>query len=170
MTSAPGQRQASGEPAQAFLPALRRFFLRRVPSDHVDDLVQDVFTNLQARKSATLIDNNEAYLFAVARNVLANYWRSNFQHATNAELTEAAHVRDPWPLADQQLVDRESLNRALQAIEGMPERTRNIFLMHRFEDMTYAEIARAAGISVSAVEKHIMAALHILLRATGRGR
>lgn len=40
----------------------------------------------------------------------------------------------------------------------MPPRTRDIFTLHRFGEMTYAAIGRQFEISTSAVEKHIMAA------------
>lgn len=153
-----------------FLPALRRFFQRRVPSEHVEDLVQDVFVSLQARKTESPIENNEAYLFTVARHVLARHWKRAARTAADGTMADAEHVRDIAPLADRRLLDKESLSQALQAIETMPPRTREIFLMHRFEDMTYSTIARQIGISTSAIEKHIAAALQILCRATGRSR
>lgn len=164
-------RQAAGPGASsAFLPAVRRFFQRRVPSQDVEDLVQDVFLGLQARKTENRIENNEAYLFTIARNVLARHWQKNSLIRADGELADAEHVRDTTPLQDQRLLDKESLKQVLQAMETMSTRTRNIFLMHRFEDMTYTAIARQFGISTSAVEKHIMAALQALVRATGRAR
>ena len=45
----------------------------------------------------------------------------------------------------------------------MPERTRDIFVLHRFENISYGEIAMRMNISVSAVEKHIMKALKLLM-------
>ena len=41
----------------------------------------------------------------------------------------------------------------------LPERTRVVFLLHRFEELKYAEIARRLEISVSSVEKHMMEAM-----------
>ncbi|WP_150295156.1 sigma-70 family RNA polymerase sigma factor [Sphingobium estronivorans] len=154
----------------SFLPALRRFFQRRVPREHVEDLVQDVFVNLQARRAASPIENNEAYLFTVARHVLARHWKHGGRTAADGPMEDAEHVCDAAPLPDRRLLDKEALSQVLQAIETMPLRTRDIFLMHRFEDMTYSAIARQIGVSTSAVEKHIAAALRILIEATGRSR
>ena len=156
--------------ALALLPALRRFFRRRVPADAVDDLVQEVFASLQARKADSLIENMEAYLFVVARNVLSKHRMLSGRAFPDLEGLQLEAICDEAPLPDRQLLGKEALGLALQAIETMTERTRQVFLMHRFDDMTYAAIARQLGISVSAVEKHIMIALQVLLKATDVAR
>ena len=53
----------------------------------------------------------------------------------------------------------EELNRALMEL---PERTRAIFLLHRFEGHKYSEMARQFGVSTSSVEKHMMEAIRHL--------
>lgn len=153
----------------AYLPALRRYFQRRVPSEAVDDLVQDVFVSLQARRAASPIENEEAYLFTVARHVLARYRQRSYR-AADETVANIEQVCDGAPLPDRRLSDRQSLDQVIQVIATMPPRTRDIFLMHRFDGMTYAAIGRQFGVSTSAVEKHIMAALQILIKATGRGQ
>jgi RNA polymerase sigma-70 factor (ECF subfamily) len=47
-------------------------------------------------------------------------------------------------------------------IRALPPRTRDAFLLHRFEDQTYGQIAKRLGVSVSMVEKHIAEALRQL--------
>jgi len=47
----------------------------------------------------------------------------------------------------------------------LPERTRDIFILFRVEKMRQAEIAKRLGVSVSAVEKHVIrAAAHLARR------
>ena len=53
----------------------------------------------------------------------------------------------------------------LEDIMALPERTRDVFLLHRFEEMTYSDISQHFGISLSAVEKHMIKALRLLSRA-----
>ncbi|MBN9318276.1 MAG: sigma-70 family RNA polymerase sigma factor, partial [Caulobacterales bacterium] len=60
------------------------------------------------------------------------------------------------------LLGREKLDRALAVLQRLPARTRQIFILHRFEDMTYPRIAASLGISKSAVEKHMIRALKAL--------
>jgi RNA polymerase sigma-70 factor (ECF subfamily) len=59
-------------------------------------------------------------------------------------------------------LDREALQVVVSAIEGLPTRTRDVFVLHRFEEMTCSGIAEQLGMSISAVEKHIMKALRAL--------
>ena len=153
-----------------YRPALTRYFRRKVRPEDVEDLVHEVFLNLQARRAGDRIENVEAYLFTIARNVLTQHARS--ARARNA-ISESfdREDRDEGALSPERTtLDRQLLQLALDAIERLPPRTRDIFVMHRFSEKNYAQIARDFGISTSAVEKHIMAALKTLVAATGRSR
>lgn len=57
------------------------------------------------------------------------------------------------------------LTRAEEAIAGLPKLTREVFFMHRFEDLSYECIARRLGIDAKEVEGHIAATLVALRRA-----
>ncbi|MBS0332735.1 MAG: RNA polymerase sigma factor, partial [Proteobacteria bacterium] len=63
---------------------------------------------------------------------------------------------------DRILIGRERLQAVTIALLSLPERTRTIFLLHRVDGRKYREIAKQLGISVSAVEKHMVrAAQHL---------
>jgi len=57
------------------------------------------------------------------------------------------------------LMGKESLERLLASVEDLPPRAREALLLHRFEEATYAAVARRMGITVSAVERLITRAL-----------
>ena len=63
---------------------------------------------------------------------------------------------------EQHAAHDESLERLLQALARLPESTCRALVLHRFEGLRYADIARQLGVSVSMVEKHISAALVVL--------
>ena len=67
----------------------------------------------------------------------------------------------PPPDADPELL------RIDRTLRQMPSLTRNIFLVHRLDDFTYAEIAEQTGLTVAQVEKHVAKAMYQLLRAAG---
>lgn len=62
------------------------------------------------------------------------------------------------------LLGRDALRHLFILIDELPERTRTVFLLHRYEGLKYREIADRFGISVSSVEKHMIAAIHHLAR------
>lgn len=144
--------------------ALRRYFRRHAQPQDVEDLIQEVFLNLQARRRVTPIENLEGYVFMIAGNLLRRRARALPLVLTGSvdELDLACEITP-----EQIAIDQDRLQRVERAIQALPPRTRQVFVLHRFEDMTYPAIARGLGISVSAVEKHIIAGLKALREVLG---
>lgn len=146
-------------------PALRRYFARRVSEAEADDLVQEVFLRLHAMRRDTPIENVERFLFTVARNILIS--RHRYQKARHA----AAHdplsdLNDPVDTLSPEriVIGADEYERTLQAILALPPRARAAFQFHRFEKMTYQEIAVRMGISRESVKELIHRALVRLAR------
>jgi RNA polymerase sigma factor (sigma-70 family) len=145
------------------VPALRRYFAKRVPAGDIDDLVQEVLLRMQAHHSRPIIEHLDRYLFTVAASVLSDQRRRQLvRHRSDHEtLTELEHpVEELSP--ERVLLDQEALCTAVAAIANLPPRTRDVFVLHRFEEMTCSAIASHLGITISGVEKHIMKALSFL--------
>lgn len=145
--------------------ALRRYFRRRSAAHEVDDLVQEVFVHLQSRRSEERVEDMDRYVFVVAGNVLMR------RHRKERRWTRVLGIEpqdDYTPITPERaLLGKDRLSSALAVLTQLPPRTRQIFLLHRFEDMTYLRIASALGISRSAVEKHMIRALRALHGFTG---
>ena len=60
---------------------------------------------------------------------------------------------------EQILSGREKLDRIYAAIDELPEKCRQAFLLHRSSGLSYNDIAQELGVSVSSVEKYILEAL-----------
>lgn len=149
---------------ERYIPVLRAWFTRRLrnPAD-VDDSVQDVWIRAQRHIDSGGVESVQAYLFQTAQSVLTDrIRRAGVRHETTHEpLTDHHHpVEEITP--ERVLMGQQNIARVVALLEQMPERTRDIFVLHRFENIGYGDIARRMGISVSAVEKHIMKALRIL--------
>ena len=106
-----------------------------------------------APASLARIEQPEAYLRRVSTNLLRKQGRIEQLR------TGATHSPDlvPDPLLDQVAVleSRDTLRRLELAIGKLKPRTREIFLAHRIEGMSYAEIAERTGLSVKGVEKQM---------------
>jgi RNA polymerase sigma factor (sigma-70 family) len=71
-------------------------------------------------------------------------------------------VVDTTPTPDEVLEGDQCLQRMRNALDAVSRRTRDVFFMHRLDGLSYAQIARQMGVSVSAVEKHVASALAAL--------
>jgi RNA polymerase sigma factor (sigma-70 family) len=72
---------------------------------------------------------------------------------------KAPYAADEEKSPERVLVVEQELSLVAGALNRMPERTRDVFLLIRVEGLKQAEIAEMLGISVSAVEKHFAKAL-----------
>lgn len=146
---------------------LRKFFRARLyNSQDAEDLVQEVFCRLSERAETFQIENPEAYLFQTAANLLRDRARRDHTRASaTRELAEQAKISFEELSPERVLLGRRKVEELTRALMELPERTRAIFLLHRFEERKYGEIARQLGISTSSVEKHMMDAIrHLKLR------
>lgn len=150
----------------AYEPGLRRYLRRRAPAGQVDDLVQEVFARLLSLRDPAAVQDLERYIFVVAGSVLARQHHRRAPWRTVDDIEALAPSDEVTP--ERSLIGKEGLENLFAVIEDLPPRTRHVFLLHRFEEMTYQRIARDLGISVSAVEKHMMAALKALFLRKAR--
>ena len=150
-------------------PKLVRMFTRRTrnPAD-AHDLVQDVFFRFaRLRASAFGLDRPQAYLRRIAANLLKDRAKSD------ARRSAALHVvadEETLPGIDQQraLESRDMLRRLEAAMLKLKPRTREIFMAHRIEGLSYAQIAERTGLSVKGVEKQMSKAIFQLDRLLHR--
>ena len=148
-------------------PALRRYFLRRAEAADVDDLVQEVFLLMQARGSASDIENIEGYLFRTAANVLGmRRRRSTWAWGRQEDVEEVDSLSDELS-PERILIGREALDTMMAALRELPPRCANAFILYRFEHLPQEAIARRMGISVKAVEALVQRAARRLFDRVG---
>jgi RNA polymerase sigma factor (sigma-70 family) len=165
-SDAPTNGQGTGSTALDILyreesPRLLRSLARRTASaDEARDLVQEIFCRLARLGSGGLqwVDRPQAYLSRMAANLL----RDRAKIASRQMLHR--HVpadEELLPGTDQQrlLEARDTLRRVEAAVLRLHPKTREIFMAHRVEGLSYAEIAQRTGLSVKGVEKQMSKAI-----------
>lgn len=157
------------EMARRFGGALEKFFEKRAFHAHeAEDLVQEVFCRLAARKHALKLENPEAYVFQVAANLLRDRARRDIaRREAKEEFTNGRRDACNEVSPERVALGRERIAQVRNALLELPERTRTIFVLHRFEGFTYREIAGRLKISASLVEKHMMDAISHLMARVG---
>jgi len=133
--------------------------------DAAKEIVQDAFLNLwEKRDTIDMSRPVKSYLSMSIHNKCTNYLRDNRKFDQNIlqieNLTEVAEYDD----ADT-LVEVELKNRIDTALKELPEKCRQVFVMNRYEDLKYQQIADKLQISVKTVETQMSKALqHMRIR------
>lgn len=155
--------------AREFRPSLLRYFSRRIRNqEEIEDLVQEVFVRLVRRRHALDMERVRGYIFQTASSVLIDWLRQPAVRRAASHTPFDADEHGGHAFApDRVLQGRQDLAQAMDVVAHLPERTHTIFILCRFEGMTYPEIARCLGISVSAVEKHMRRAMLALMERLG---
>jgi RNA polymerase sigma-70 factor (ECF subfamily) len=147
-------------------PLLVRFLARlRVREDDVQDVAQESVARLLRYRDSEPPEAWAALLYRIAINVARDRARHE-RHAPTSSVETDAIAGDDSP--EQHASDHEALARVRAAILRLPSRCRAVYLMHRFDGLSYPEIARRCAISTKAVEKHMSRALRELRDARER--
>lgn len=135
--------------------------------DTAADLAQESFARVYAAQQAgTAIRDPRALLYRTARNLVIDHQRHGDVRAAVEQTSAADSVIDPDDHAGSQnfepevaLSSTQGVTAMVAAIEALPPRCREAFMLNRFEGLSYAEVATHMGISVKTVELHLKTAL-----------
>ena len=140
--------------------SLYSFFLKRLGS-HEDaaDAVQEAFKRLIGSNGTGKMKSPEAYLFRIAKNLVSDMLRSKSIHSKYIESVEIEEQLSTIPLPDVALDTQKRKKLVQKALSELPSRCREVFILHRFDNLTYSQIAKRLNISTKTVENHITKAL-----------
>lgn len=149
---------------------LLRFFAGRTGSwAAAEDLAQELYLKLSERPPGPEPENPGALLYRIALNLMldsargsarsaareAEWRRLNRTQLGGEEVAEQA-------AADEAAASRQRLRHLIAAVAELPPQMQRAFRLHKLEGLSHAQTARAMGLSVKSVEKHVSAALKAL--------
>lgn len=130
-----------------------------------EDLVQAAFVKLAQYELEHVVLQPEAFLMHAAQNLSRDAYRTSKRHGEQVLLESAeAFLVDPAPAVEVVLIAREQVELLSKTLAELDPKTCRIFLAHRIDGMSYADIARENRLSISAVEKQIAKAALVLTR------
>ena len=147
-------------------------FLHRMVRDPAaaEDLAQEVFLRVyRARKKYEASAKFTTWLFRIATNLALNSLRDGRYRQMEVSL-DAPPDEDQAPLdvparetrVDDRLVERHRAELIRRAVLRLPDKQRAAVLLHKYQEMDYAEIARALDCSQSALKSLLFRAYETL--------
>ena len=106
------------------------------------------------------ISHLQAYLFRIAANIAID---RNRQQKRKPEQSEDSQLWEmlpsSFPLPDDVLYSDEKLARLQRVISQLPTKCRQAFMLYKFKELSYAEIAASMQLSESMVRKYVLRAI-----------
>ncbi|MGH9682036.1 MAG: RNA polymerase sigma factor [Candidatus Acidiferrales bacterium] len=147
-------------------------FLYRMVRDTAtaEDLAQEVFLRVyRARNQYSPSAKFTTWLFRIATNLALNSIRDNRRKVMEVYIDAPAdedHAPRELPARDlridEHMVERDRADFIRRAIVALPEKQRVAVLLHKYEEMDYAEIAKILGCSESALKSLLFRAYETL--------
>jgi RNA polymerase sigma-70 factor (ECF subfamily) len=144
---------------EEYVPRVYRFALRLTHDPHAaEDLTQE--TLLRAWRQRDLLRDPRAarvWLFRIA----VNLWRDQVRRGRSLVARAARLEMEPLcpgPSPEHQVAQQEDVRRALEAVEELPERQRQVVYLRACEELSAEEIARVLDTNSAAVKANLCVA------------
>ncbi len=141
---------------------------RRLGSDDLaHDAMQEAYLKVNDLPASGSIQQPAAYLFRVALNIAEDQRRRDSRLLTGVEISELINMTDEAADPARIAQGRSQIDAFRRALRGLPERTQQMLLAARVQELPHAEIARRYGVSERIVSKELKRALEHCARELG---
>lgn len=156
---------------QNYFPKLIRFAREYVVSEEdAENIVQDTFLFLwENQERFQSVRNLNAFLYTLIKNRCIDFLRVKVSEAKRNEKVQDRFERefqlklDSLSYIDVDHLSEEDVEKLIdEALNSLPEKCRQIFMLSRIDGLKYKEIAERLGVSVNTIENQISIALRKL--------
>ncbi|MBT8190366.1 MAG: sigma-70 family RNA polymerase sigma factor [Saprospiraceae bacterium] len=128
----------------------------RIVKDPEDarDVIQDAMIKIWTKRALLAdVDNKEAYMMTMTRNVAIDKYRSRKIETTDIDNHFNIESKSAGP--ERQYVAKEAYNRVRKMIEALPENHRTVIHLRDIEGYTYKEISEMTGFTIGKVKVYL---------------
>ncbi|ERJ59370.1 RNA polymerase sigma factor [Sphingobacterium paucimobilis] len=127
-----------------------------------EDIAQEIFVKVwHRREELSTISNIEAYLYTVSKNTTLDALRKKVLITENID--QLIHYFKDQALTPQQRLEYQELQQNIQqAIDTLPEKVKEVFVLSRFEGLSHEEISEKLNISITSSKTYIVRALKLI--------
>ena len=127
-----------------------------------EEILQDLFVKIWiSRENLDIEKSFRSYLFKISENLVYDFFR---KAALNKEL-ESYLVSVAVPATspvEQHIYYKEGNYMLAKAIESLPPRRKQIYILCKIEGKSYREVSRLLGVSISTINEHIVKATRVV--------
>jgi RNA polymerase sigma-70 factor (ECF subfamily) len=147
-----------------YYTVLYKFTIRIVTDkQEAENIVQDLFVRFWIKRAEIYISSSiKSYLFTAARNSALNYIKRERRLTLLEDHSDIPGKVMHSP--DSELDKDETVAAVRKAISKLPEKCRQIYLMKKYDDLSYNEISEILGISVNTIKTQMKRAIKSLTR------
>ena len=120
------------------------------------DLTQETFMRLWKNCAKVTVEKSKSFLFTAANNLFIDEYRKS---KTQLKIKQASQKQITHEDGQYQVEMKEFQQHLEDAINTMTPASKEVFVMSRFNEMSYQEIADALSLSKKSVEKRMTKAL-----------
>ena len=154
----------------SYYQSLVRLLFSKLGSFHeAEEVAQESFLRLHRAEAIESPSHARAFVFKVARNLAIDAGRRKLverrsivrgvSDSDSSKLSTNCQALNQQPSHEEIFDSRRRLDELRRAILSLPERQREVFILHKIHGISHKAIAEQLGITTHAVEKHIMRAL-----------
>lgn len=123
-----------------------------------EDILQEVFIKAWQNRAEIAVDKSfGSYLFTIAKHLVYNYIRRASLETRVASYL-ASHTSELYRHIEEHIHYQESRDAIQQAIDKLPPKRREVYILCKIQGKSYQEVAEQLGCSVAAVNAHIVKA------------
>lgn len=135
--------------------------------EETENLVQDVFLNLWENRHKVEKDSSiKSYIFAITYNSAISILRKKAMESKFVEYLKSLQIIYEKPV-NMELEYTELTNKINEIVYALPQRQKEVYLLHKVEALKYSEIAVLLDISVNTIENHMSRALKTIRKKLG---
>ena len=128
------------------------------------DIAQESFVRMAELMKHSTVQDFDAYLYRIAKNLMIDHFRQQ-KKQPSALISDEQWQDLPSNIKslESQAIREQQINQIQSIMRTLPQRTQDIFRLHREEGLSQMEVAELLNLSLSTVEKHLANALATLI-------
>jgi len=136
-------------------------------TEEAENLMQDVFLNLWENRHKVEKDSSiKSYVFTITYNSAISIIRKKSRESQFFEYLKSIQETTERPV-NEEIEYNELAKKLDEIINALPQRQKEVYMLHRVEGLKFSEIAERLNISVNTIENHMSRALKTIRKKLG---